>query len=122
LGHITTFGGHPVTCAAGLASLTVLSQQVKSYQIAEKERLFRELLQHPLILHVQGKGLLLACHLDPRIEIIAFNQRLLAEGIFTDWFLFNQNAIRIAPPLIIEMEQIRHACGIILNVLDRYSF
>jgi len=122
LGHITTFGGHPVTCAAGLASLTVLSQQVKSFQIAEKERLFRELLQHTLIVHVQGKGLLLACHLDPRIEIIAFNQRLLAEGIFTDWFLFNQNAIRIAPPLIIEMEQIRHACGIILNVLDRYSF
>ncbi len=122
LGHITTFGGHPVCCAAGLANLQVINSEINTYQISQKEAYFKELLQHKHINEVSGKGLLLACHLDPRIEIIDFNKQLLNEGVFTDWFLFNQNAIRIAPPLIIEMHQIKTVCEAIIRVLDRYTF
>ena len=122
LGHITTFGGHPVCCAAGLANLNYISEHIDSFVIHEKEALFRDYLQHRNIREVSGRGLLLACHIDERIEIIEFNKALLEEGVFTDWFLFNQNAIRIAPPLIIEKEQIQWTCSKIIQVLDRYQF
>jgi acetylornithine/N-succinyldiaminopimelate aminotransferase len=122
LGHITTFGGHPVCCAAGLANLNFLIEHHKQLAIDEKERTFRECLKHPNIKEINGKGLLLACYIDERIDIIQFNRELLHKGVFTDWFLFNQNAIRIAPPLIIEFSQINEICAIITKVLDRYSF
>jgi acetylornithine/N-succinyldiaminopimelate aminotransferase len=122
LGHITTFGGHPVCCAAGLANLNFLIEHNKQLAIDEKERTFRECLKHPNIKEINGKGLLLACYIDERIDIIQFNRELLHKGVFTDWFLFNQNAIRIAPPLIIEISQIKEICAIITKVLDRYSF
>ena len=122
LGHITTFGGHPVCCAAGLANLNFLIEHHKQLAIDEKERTFRECLKHPNIKEINGKGLLLACYIDERIDIIQFNRELLNEGVFTDWFLFNQNAIRIAPPLIIEISQIKEICAIITKILDRYSF
>lgn len=122
LGHITTFGGHPVCCAAGLANLNFLIEHHKQLAIDEKERTFRECLKHPNIKEINGKGLLLACYIDERIDIIQFNRELLHKGVFTDWFLFNQNAIRIAPPLIIEISQIKEICAIITKVLDRYSF
>ena len=122
LGHITTFGGHPVCCAAGLANLNFLIEHNKQLAIDEKERTFRECLKHPNIKEINGKGLLLACYIDERIDIIQFNRELLHKGVFTDWFLFNQNAIRIAPPLIIEFSQIKEICAIITKVLDRYSF
>jgi acetylornithine/N-succinyldiaminopimelate aminotransferase len=122
LGHITTFGGHPVCCAAGLANLNFLIEHHKQLAIDEKERTFRECLKHPNIKEINGKGLLLACYIDERIDIIQFNRELLHKGVFTDWFLFNQNAIRIAPPLIIEFSQIKEICAIITKVLDRYSF
>ena len=122
LGHITTFGGHPVCCAAGLANLKFLIEHHNQLAINEKEITFRECLTHPNIKEVSGKGLLLACYIDERIDIIQFNRELLNEGVFTDWFLFNQNAIRIAPPLIIEISQIKEICAIITKILDRYSF
>ena len=122
LGHITKFGGHPVCCAAGLANLNFLIEHHKQLAIDEKERTFRECLKHPNIKEINGKGLLLACYIDERIDIIQFNRELLHKGVFTDWFLFNQNAIRIAPPLIIEFSQIKEICAIITKVLDRYSF
>lgn len=122
LGHITTFGGHPVCCAAGLANLKFLIEHHNQLAINEKESTFRECLTHPNIKEVSGKGLLLACYIDERIDIIQFNRELLNEGVFTDWFLFNQNAIRIAPPLIIEISQIKEICAIITKILDRYSF
>ena len=122
LGHITTFGGYPVCCAAGLANLNFLIEHNKQLAIDEKERTFRECLKHPNIKEINGKGLLLACYIDERIDIIQFNRELLHKGVFTDWFLFNQNAIRIAPPLIIEISQIKEICAIITKVLDRYSF
>lgn len=122
LGHITTFGGHPVCCAAGLANLECLIEWQEQLNIPMKEKTFKDALQHRNILEVTGKGLLLACHIDKRIDIIEFNRHLLAEGVFTDWFLFNQNAIRIAPPLIMESTQIVEICEKIKKVLDRYTF
>ena len=122
LGHITTFGGHPVCCAAGLANLECLLDWREELNIPLKEKAFRDALKHRNIVDVTGIGLLLACHIDKRIDIIELNKQLLEEGIFTDWFLFNQNAIRIAPPLIMELHHITEICEKIKKVLDRYSF
>ena len=102
--------------------MNFLIEHHKQLAIDEKERTFRECLKHPNIKEINGKGLLLACYIDERIDIIQFNRELLHKGVFTDWFLFNQNAIRIAPPLIIEISQIKEICAIITKVLDRYSF
>lgn len=120
LGHITTFGGHPVCAAAGLAANRWIFDHVSELEIEKKSQLFKSKLVHPLIIEVTGQGLLLACHLDSTIQIIEFNQKLLQKGIFTDWFLFNMNAIRIAPPLIISLEEIETICNLILHTLDEY--
>jgi acetylornithine/succinyldiaminopimelate/putrescine aminotransferase len=122
LGHITTFGGHPICSAAGLASNEYLFNHTAELNIPQKEKWFKELLVHDFIVSVNGVGLLLACHLDPRIDIVEFNKSLLAKGVFTDWFLFNMNAIRIAPPLIISEKEIRHVCQIIVDSLNDLSF
>jgi len=121
LGHITTFGGHPVAAAAGLAANSWVSQNIDELAINEKSQLFKELLKHPKIERVEGQGLLLACHLNKDINIVEFNQKLLSKGVFTDWFLFNMNAIRIAPPLIISVEQIHWVCDVILDTLKGYN-
>jgi acetylornithine/succinyldiaminopimelate/putrescine aminotransferase len=121
LGHITTFGGHPVVAAAGLAANKWVFSNIVQLQISEKSNRFKEKLKHPLILEVTGRGLLLACHIDPQIQIIEFNQKLLQRGVFTDWFLFNMNAIRIAPPFIINENEIDIVCALILQTLDEYS-
>ncbi|QKJ31283.1 aspartate aminotransferase family protein [Mucilaginibacter mali] len=118
LGHITTFGGHPVCCAAGLASLEVLLNENLIDTVASKEALFRQLLVHPAIKEVRGKGLMLAIELadfDTNKKII---DRCIANGVITDWFLHCSNSMRIAPPLIITEEQIREACGVILEAMD----
>lgn len=120
LGHITTFGGHPVCAAAGLAANRWIFNQATELEIEKKSLLFKSQLVHPLISEVTGQGLLLACHLKPEIQIIEFNQKLLQKGIFTDWFLFNMNAIRIAPPLIISLQEIEVICNKILQTLDEY--
>jgi acetylornithine/succinyldiaminopimelate/putrescine aminotransferase len=122
LGHITTFGGHPICSAAGLASNEYLFNHSAELNIPQKEKWFKELLVHDLIVSVNGVGLLLACHLNPQIDIVQFNKILLAKGVFTDWFLFNMNAIRIAPPLIISEQEIRHVCQIIVDSLNDLSF
>ena len=121
LGHITTFGGHPLTARAGNAALKFLKENIEELNISKKESLFKELLVHERILRVEGRGLLLACHLDESIDIIEFNKLLLGKGVFTDWFLFNMNAIRIAPPLIINEEQINAVCDAILSSLSEYA-
>ena len=120
LGHITTFGGHPLTARAGNAAFKFLKKNLKVLEISRKESLFKELLVHERIHRVEGRGLLLACHLDESIDIIEFNKLLLGKGVFTDWFLFNMNAIRIAPPLIINEEQIKEVCDAILSSLTEY--
>lgn len=118
LGHITTFGGHPVNCAAGLAALEVLLNEQLIDGVHQKEGLFRELLVHPAIKQVRGKGLMLAVEL----ESFAFNKavidRCIENGLITDWFLHCDNSMRLAPPLIITNDEIRFACNIILEAID----
>jgi len=121
LGHITTFGGHPVCCAAGLAALEVLLAEDLISQVAEKEALFRKLLVHPSIKNIRGKGLMLAIEFadfDLNKKII---DRCIEHGVITDWFLHCSNAMRIAPPLVITQAEIEKACAVIVEAISFYS-
>jgi acetylornithine/succinyldiaminopimelate/putrescine aminotransferase len=118
LGHITTFGGHPVIAAACLATLQELTETNLVQQTLEKENLFRKLLVHPLITEVRGKGLMLAAMTkSPEItnKVIL---RCQEKGLILFWLLFEGSAIRITPPLTISNEEIKEGCGIILEVLN----
>ncbi|NHA04734.1 aspartate aminotransferase family protein [Mucilaginibacter sp. HC2] len=121
LGHITTFGGHPVCCAAGLAALEVLLEENLVPGVAEKEALFRKLLVHPAIKQIRGKGLMLAVELDSFDLNKKIIDRCIEHGIIIDWFLHCSNSMRIAPPLIITPAQIEHACGVILEAIEYYT-
>ena len=118
LGHITTFGGHPVCCAAGKASLEVLLSENLVEQVKQKEALFISLLKHHSIKAVRSAGLLMAVE----FESFEFNKevidRCIQSGLITDWFLFAPHCMRLAPPLIIREEQIRKACGVILKAVE----
>jgi acetylornithine/N-succinyldiaminopimelate aminotransferase len=118
LGHITTFGGHPVCCAAALATLQVLTAEKLAEKVQEKEALFRSLLKHPKIRSVNGKGLLLAIEFGSYEENKAVIDKCIESGVITDWFLFNSGSMRIAPPLTITEEQIRMACETIINAVE----
>jgi acetylornithine/succinyldiaminopimelate/putrescine aminotransferase len=121
LGHITTFGGHPVCCAGGLAALEVLLNEKLVEQVEAKEKLFRELLVYPAIKEVRGKGLMLAIELenfDLNKKII---DRCIENGVVVDWFLHCSNSMRIAPPLIITHDEIRKACEVILEAINHYT-
>jgi acetylornithine/N-succinyldiaminopimelate aminotransferase len=121
LGHITTFGGHPVCCAAGLAALEVLLNENLTAQVAEKELLFKRLLVHPAIKEIRGRGLMLAIELDSFELNKQIIDRCIENGIITDWFLHCSNAMRIAPPLIITTDEIQKACEIINEAIDYYG-
>jgi acetylornithine/N-succinyldiaminopimelate aminotransferase len=120
LGHITTFGGHPVCCAAGNASLSVLSK-IGSERIVKLGQLFKSKLTHPLVKSVSGKGLLLGVDLGTEAFNRAVVNECISRGVLTDWFLFAPHKLRIAPPLIINEEQVEHACAIILESIDAVS-
>ncbi|QZK90761.1 aspartate aminotransferase family protein [Flavobacterium sp. CHNK8] len=118
LGHITTFGGHPVIAAACLATLQEITETNIMQEALEKEKLFRSLLVHPLIQEIRGKGLMLAAMTkspDITNEVILKCQD---RGLILFWLLFEGCAIRITPPLTISEEEIREGCSIILEVMD----
>ncbi len=121
LGHITTFGGHPLSCAAGLAAMNVLIKEKLLVSVAEKEKLFLKRLVHPSIKSVRSAGLLIAVE----FENFEINKRIIdgciREGLLTDWFLFASGCIRIAPPLTITFEEIEEICRIILVNAERHS-
>jgi len=117
LGHITTFGGHPVCCAAGMVAMKVLLESGLVADVAGKEQLFRAGLQHRHIKEVRAKGLLMAVELTPGL-VPEMLRRCMAKGMFSDWFLFAPDCIRIAPPLTITNEEIGMACGVITGCLD----
>lgn len=117
LGHITTFGGHPVSCAAGMAGMQALIEEDMIAEVEEKGALFTELLKHPAIKAVRHKGLLMAVELESGEAVMAALQKGLAKGIFSDWFLFAPQCIRIAPPLTITKEEIKKAADILLSCL-----
>ena len=119
LGHITTFGGHPVCCAAGMAALQVLMEEDLVSQVAGKEKLFRELLSsHPLIQQIRSKGLMMAVELKDADKVSQVMKKCVEKGVILDIFLFRANSFRIAPPLTITESQIREASGIILEAMD----
>ncbi len=118
LGHITTFGGHPVSCAAALATLQELTQKDYIETVKEKEQLFRSLLVHPKIKEIRSAGLMMAVELSDFDFLQKTATRCMENGLITDWFLFNNRSMRIAPPLIIAKEEIIWACKIILEALE----
>ena len=118
LGHITTFGGHPVCCAAGKAAFDILLQEKIVGGVAAKEKLFLEKLHHPKIKAVSSKGLLMALELDSADEVMTVLHNAMQKGLFSDWFLFAPQCIRIAPPLTISAKEIETACNILLACLD----
>lgn len=111
LGHITTFGGHPVCCAAGLATFKILRKSNLIQQVSKKEYLFRKYLNHSAIKTIHGKGLLLALEFENEQLNKKVIHQCIKNGVLTDWFLFNPKSMRIAPPLIITEEQIKKACS-----------
>jgi len=121
LGHITTFGGHPVSCAAGLATLDVILEEDLVQDVQKKGDLFKALLQHPAIKEVRGKGLMLAIEFDSYETNKAIIDGCIADGLITDWFLHCSNSMRIAPPLTITAEEIREACKLILKNIDQFA-
>ncbi len=117
LGHITTFGGNPLCCAAGLASLQVLLESGWIEQVRSKEALFRRLLVHPAIRAVRSAGLLIAVEFDSFEQNKAIIDECIAAGVLTDWYLFAPQCLRIAPPLCITETEIEKACSTILSFL-----
>ena len=120
LGHITTFGGHPVSCAAGLASLETILDENLIAGVEEKEKLFRSLLKHPKIKEIRGKGLMLSIQLDNFAQVEAVSKTCVENGVIIDWFLHCDTAMRIAPPLIITHDEIKFACEVILDAISAH--
>ena len=136
LGHITTFGGHPVSCAAGMAAMKVLLEAGNSvpaneqgsvssnerngvpFSVNNKEALFRSLLIHPKIKSIRSFGLWLALEFDSFETNKKIIDACIEQGVLTDWFLFASNCLRISPPLTISEEQIKEACGVILKACN----
>jgi putrescine aminotransferase len=118
LGHITTFGGHPVSCAAAAATLKEITQKPYIEEVAEKENLFKRLLIHREIADIRSAGLMMAVELKDFDFLQKVISICLKKGLLTDWFLFNNKSMRIAPPLTISHMEIEIACKIILEALD----
>jgi len=118
LGHISTFGGHPVSCAAGMAACKVLLEEKMIDRVVKKEERFRKNLVHPAITAINSLGLMMAVFFkdfDTNKKVI---DRLIGKGVFTDWFLFAPQALRICPPLNISDDDIDAACRAIMAALD----
>ncbi|MGB7499587.1 MAG: aspartate aminotransferase family protein [Moheibacter sp.] len=118
LGHVTTFGGNPVIAAAALAVLDELIQGPWMGQIDQKEKLFRQLLVHPKIKEVHGRGLMLAPEMESSEFAIKAAERCMDNGLIIFWLMYSVYNLRITPPLTISEDEIRKGCEILLNVLD----
>ena len=120
LGHITTFGGHPVCCAAGLAALNYLINNNIVEQVEAKGELFERLLaDHPHVKEIRRSGLLMAVELGSSERLYAMMDMFKEAGIMSDWFLYCDTAFRISPPLTISEGEIEECCTIIRRALDR---
>jgi acetylornithine/succinyldiaminopimelate/putrescine aminotransferase len=118
LGHITTFGGHPVCCAAGLAALKALLDEGMMNDVKRKGELFKSLLVHKKIKSFRSFGLWLAVEFDSFEANKMIIDRCIANGVLTDWFLFASNCLRISPPLTITDEQVKKTCEILLKAIN----
>ncbi len=119
LGHITTFGGHPVCCAAGMAAMRSLLQEGHIESVHQKAKLFKDLLVHPAIKKVHSFGLWMAVEFDSFEICKKVIDHSIEGGVITDWFLFAANSLRISPPLVISEEEIRKASAIILESMSK---
>ena len=118
LGHITTFGGHPVSCVAGNAALEIITKEGHLEKVEAKGQLFDKLLVHPRIKKINRAGLMMAVYFEDFEENKSIIDKCIEKGLITDWFLFAPQCLRIAPPLIITEGEIRKACEIILESLE----
>lgn len=119
LGHITTFGGHPVSSAASLATIEVLKNESLIDQVESKSELFKTLLVHPKIQEIRNMGLMMAVKFESFDLLKKIIDDAIEMGVITDWFLFCDDSMRIAPPLTITEEEIKIACDKILQAIDR---
>ncbi len=122
LGHITTFGGHPVCCAAGLAALEYLLEHRVVEEVETKGALYEELLRdHPAVRGIRRSGLLLAVELGSSERLYRIMERFKEIGILSDWFLYCDTAFRISPPLIMTESEIRESAALIREALDEFG-
>ncbi|MEX0883236.1 MAG: aspartate aminotransferase family protein [Cyclobacteriaceae bacterium] len=119
LGHITTFGGHPVSAVASLATINILLEEGLIDQVDHKAKLFRKLLVHPGIKEIRNKGLMMAVEFESFEVLKPIIDNCIRLGVITDWFLFCEKSMRIAPPLTITKEEIRKACAVILQAIHK---
>lgn len=120
LGHITTFGGHPLSCAASLATLEVITQDNLVAEVEAKGQLFRSLLKHPTIKEIRGIGLMLAIEFESFEVLKPIIDKGIELGILTDWFLYDNKSMRIAPPINITEAQIHESCAIIIKAIKHF--
>jgi acetylornithine/N-succinyldiaminopimelate aminotransferase len=118
LGHITTFGGHPVIAAAALATLEEITSSTLISETLEKEALLRKHLNHPLIKEIRGKGLMLALMVDSPDIANRLVLQAKEDGLILFWLLYEPKAVRISPPLTISNEELTKGCSIIINILN----
>ncbi|MCC5939453.1 MAG: aspartate aminotransferase family protein [Lunatimonas sp.] len=121
LGHITTFGGHPVSAAASLATIEIMHQEKLPEQVPEKAALFKQLLVHPRIKSFRNKGLMMALEFESFEILKPIIDQAILGGVITDWFLFCDDSMRIAPPLTITATEIEDACSILLEAIEHYD-
>lgn len=118
LGHITTFGGNPLIAAASYATLKEVLESGLMNEVDKKERLFRELLVHPKIKNINGRGLMLAANLGSPEYTLDVAKRCMEKGLIVFWQLYRNEYLRISPPLTISEDEIKKGCAIILEALD----
>ncbi|MFN4298355.1 MAG: aspartate aminotransferase family protein [Thermaurantimonas sp.] len=118
LGHITTFGGHPVSAAAALATLQVVVENRLWENALHIEKTFRSLLHHPMIQKISGVGAMLALELSDFDTVLKIINICMKEGLLIDWFLFNNRSLRISPPLTLKDDEMKRAAEILLHALD----
>ncbi|HLF64532.1 MAG TPA: aspartate aminotransferase family protein [Saprospiraceae bacterium] len=118
LGHLTTFGGHPVSCAAALATLEELLEGDYMAAVESRAQRFISQLQHPMIREIRNVGLMMAVELSEGISLTDFIRQVFDHGVLTDWFLFDNRSWRISPPLIMNEEEIDMACERLIGILE----
>ena len=119
LGHLTTFGGHPLSCAAGLEAINILEENHLPARAVSLERIIRKKLEHHWALReVRGRGLMLALELKNPDILFPAVKACRHEGLLVDWFLFNNRSLRFAPPLIISEEEVNLVCSKLVRALD----
>jgi len=119
LGHITTFGGHPVCAAASLATLKLIMEENLMEGVENKAQIFKKLLVHPKIKGLRQCGLIMALEFESFEVLKPIIDQALELGVLTDWFLYCDNAMRIAPPLVITEQEISEACQILLEAIEK---